>query len=132
MWARYKLAIPKQSQFKVHRAVADAYTQLTEAGQDLFFDLAGHTRLLSAGVLWRVGIRVGREGAVLARGLVEPEALTDTVVQSPEPVAGFCVRRPGQRVEKILLHGQQQLGDHVPINRTQPLERNRTSCRFAL
>ena len=96
--------------------------QLTESRQDLFLDLAGHAGLLGAGMLRRVRVRVGREGAVLARSLVEAEPLANAIVQLTEATTGWFGFARLQGSEVALLRGQQELRHHVPIHRAESFE----------
>ena len=110
-------------------AIRHCPAQLGLAGQDGLLDHAGHARLLSAPPFGRVGIRIGRERAVIPRAFIESQASPDIpVVFDERPALRIILKSAGS-----LLRGQQQLGDHVPVDAAQAFvrkERPRATGEF--
>ena len=117
-----KFARAQQSRHEGDRAAVDADAEFAETGDDFFLDLAGHAGLLRAGMAGRVRIGVGRERAVLARRLVEADAVAHAVVEFSQTLDLGRVRAGLERREKVFLHRQQQLRNHVPVDAAEAFE----------
>ena len=78
--------------------------------------------VLGSGVPGRMRVGIVWECTKLRWSLVEPDALTDTVIQFSETPAAGPVSALFKRRKEGFLYRKQQLGDHVPIDATQALK----------
>src|SRR6185295_10490618 len=117
-----KFALSQERRTKRDAALAHAYAELSLARDRLFLHLAGHSGLPRAAVARGVRIRIEWERAVHVGALVE----TAGPVPDPVVVLGQALHRHlvvaaiDGRVEP-LLHGEQELSHHVPVDAAEPL-----------
>ena len=69
----------------------------------------------------RVGVRVGREGAVLGRRLGDAQPGANVVVRIAEPLEHVAIGAVVVGAEGGLQRGERELRDHVPVDAAQPL-----------
>ena len=110
----------QQHGINLHAAGQNPQAQLAPACQDLFLDLAGHARLLCAALAWRVAVGVGGKGTVGGSVLAVAKAVAHPAVVRLQ--RGQFWRCAVGRLEHALLHRQQQLGHHVPVDAAQAFE----------
>ena len=111
----------EQQRAEAQASLLHAQAQLAQAREDGLLDVAGHSGLLGAPRGRRVRIGIGGEGPVLGHGLLEAQARADAIVvghQLPPQLGGAVLLRGAA---DDLLHGQQELGHHVPVDAAQAL-----------
>ncbi|MPM54982.1 hypothetical protein SDC9_101765 [bioreactor metagenome] len=115
---RQQLSAVKEQEVEDNLAFYYSKAQLCQTGQDLFFDHARHTGLLGALTSRGVTVRISGEGAIFSGHFFE--ALTGAHI-------GIALHEPLQRGFALstlhgFLHGQQQFGDHMPVDAAQPFK----------
>ena len=118
---REQLGAVQQRGPQLEPSALHPHAQLAEAGEDDLLHRARHPGLLRAGVPGRVRVRIGGEGAVVPRALVEAEPRADPVVRVCQRGHLRGRRARGAGPLEGLLRGQQELRHHVPVDAAEPL-----------
>ncbi len=110
---RQELATAHQVGAEAESSAFDFDPHLAEPRDEILFHLAGHAGLLHSRETWRVGIRIGRHGAVDLRWLVDADALSDLDILAPEAFDNCGVLAGARGAVGYLLNREQELGNHV-------------------
>ena len=92
---------------KAQPSIPNIHTELPQTGQELLLDLAGHAGLLRARVTRRVGVGVGRKGAILMGLLGGAQAGAHALVQRAEALDHLGWRAAIAGPAQVLLHREQ-------------------------